>query len=151
MSAVASQITSLTNVYSTVYSGTDERKHQSSASLAFVMGIHRRPVNSPHKGPVARKMFPFDDVIMWLKVIFWNGQSADSSHVGGCFRYTYSHTRLVSPRVLYINHIGIKLGAASDLSRDISCINYIGVNRELAGWPHQSHIKVAPSQCRSRG
>ena len=64
MSAMASQITSLTIVYSTVYSGTDERKHQSSASLAFVRGIHRWPVNSPHKGPVTRKMFPFDDVIM---------------------------------------------------------------------------------------
>ena len=38
--------------------------HQSSASLAFVRGIHRWPVNSPHKLPVTRKMFPFDDVIM---------------------------------------------------------------------------------------
>ena len=60
MSAMASQITSLTIVYSTVYSGADQR----SASLAFVRGIHRSPVNSPHKGPVTRKMFPFDDVIM---------------------------------------------------------------------------------------
>ena len=64
MGAMASQITSLTIVYSTVYSGTDQRKHQSSASLAFVWGIHRWPVNSPHKAPVTRKMFPFDDVIM---------------------------------------------------------------------------------------
>ena len=62
--AIASQITSLTIVYSTVYSDADRRKHQSSASLAFVWGIHRRPVNSPHKWPVTRKMFPFDDVIM---------------------------------------------------------------------------------------
>ena len=51
-------------VYSTVYSGVDQRKHQSSASLAFVWGIHRGSVNSPHKWPVTRKMFPFDDVIM---------------------------------------------------------------------------------------
>ena len=51
-------------VYSTVYSGADQRKHQSSASLTFVQGIHRWPVNSPHKGPVTRKMFSFDDVIM---------------------------------------------------------------------------------------
>ena len=58
MGAMTSQITSLTIVYSIVYSGTDHRKHQSSTSLAFV------PVNSPHKGPVTRKMFPFDDVIM---------------------------------------------------------------------------------------
>ena len=64
MGAIASQITSLTIVFSTVYSDTDQRKHQSSASLAFVCGIHRRPVNSPHKGPVTRKMFPFDDVMM---------------------------------------------------------------------------------------
>ena len=64
MDTIASQITSLTIVYSIVYSSTDLSKHQSSASLAFVWGIHRRPVNSPHKGPVTRKMFPFDDVIM---------------------------------------------------------------------------------------
>ena len=64
MSPTASQITSLVIVYSIVYSGSDQRKHQSSASLAFVRGIHRRPVNSPHKWPVTRKMFPFDDVIM---------------------------------------------------------------------------------------
>ena len=60
----ASQITSLTIVYSSVYSGADQRKHQSSASLALVREIHRWPVNSPHKWPVKRKMFPFDDVIM---------------------------------------------------------------------------------------
>ena len=64
MSAMASQITSLTIVYLTVYSGADQRKHKSSWSLAFVRGIHRWPVNSPHKWPVTRKMFPFHDVIM---------------------------------------------------------------------------------------
>ena len=64
MGAIASQITSLTIVYSIVYSDADQRKHQSSASLAFVWGIHRGPVNSPLKWPVTRKMFPFDDVIM---------------------------------------------------------------------------------------
>ena len=64
MDAMASQITIHTIVYSIVYSGADQRKHQSSASLAFVSEIHRWPVNSPHKGPVTRKMFPFDDVTM---------------------------------------------------------------------------------------
>ena len=64
MGTMASQITSLTIVYSIVCLGADQRKHQSSASLAFVLGIHRWPVNFPHKGPVTRKMFPFDDVIM---------------------------------------------------------------------------------------
>ena len=64
MSAIASLITSLTVVYSTDYSGADQRKQQSSASLAFVRGIQRWRVNSPHKGPVTGKMFPFDDLIM---------------------------------------------------------------------------------------
>ena len=64
MGEIASQIISLTIVYSTVYSDADQRKHQSFASLAFVRRIHRGPVNSPHKWPVTRKMFPFDDVIM---------------------------------------------------------------------------------------
>ena len=64
MSPMASQITSLTIVYSSVYSGADQRKHQSPASLAFVRGIHRSSVNSPHKWSVTRKTFPLDDVIM---------------------------------------------------------------------------------------
>ena len=53
MTTMVSQITSIMVVYSTVYSDADQRKHQSSG-----------PVNSPHKGPVARKMLSFDDVIM---------------------------------------------------------------------------------------
>ena len=64
MGAMASQITSLTIVYSIVYSRADQRRHQSFALLAFVKGIHRWPVNSLHEGPVARKIFPFDDIIM---------------------------------------------------------------------------------------
>ena len=100
MSTMASQITSITIVYSTVYSDADQRKHQSSASLAFVLGIHRGPVNSQHKWPVTRKMFPFDDVIMvwhtfrhamhwgmvphrttvdwWPNLIFWYPQPYNS-------------------------------------------------------------------------
>ena len=70
MGSIASQITSITIVYSSVYSSADQRKHQSSASLAFVRGIRRRPVNSPHKGPVTRKMFPFDDVVMCHIFVF---------------------------------------------------------------------------------
>ena len=62
MGAIASQITSLMIVYSTVYSSVDQRKHQGSASLAFVQGIHRWLVNSPHKWPVMQKMFPFYDI-----------------------------------------------------------------------------------------
>ena len=62
MSPIASQTISLRIVYAIVYSGVE--KYQSSASLAFARGIHRSLVNSPHKGPVMRKMFPFDTVIM---------------------------------------------------------------------------------------
>ena len=71
MDAVASHITGLTIVYSTVGTGAASRKHQSSASLAFVRGIHRWPVMSPHKWPVTRKMFPFHDVIMRKECFYW--------------------------------------------------------------------------------
>ena len=64
MGVMATLITGVSIVHSTVCSGANQRKHQSSASLAFVRGIHRWPVNYPHKGPVTRKMFPFDDVIV---------------------------------------------------------------------------------------
>ena len=62
---MASQITILTIVYSTVYSGGDQTKYQGTASLALGRVIYQWPVNSPHKGPATRKMFPFDDVIMF--------------------------------------------------------------------------------------
>ena len=80
MSAMASQITSLTVICSTVCPGAYQRKHQSSAPLAFVRRIHRWPLNSPHKGPVTRKMFPFHvqiseprmkENIAWCAVIFF--------------------------------------------------------------------------------
>ena len=74
MGAIASQITSLTIVYPAVYSDADQRKHQSSVSLAFVRRIHRGPVNSPHKWPVTLKMFPFDDVIMQMETFSDKGQ-----------------------------------------------------------------------------
>ena len=64
MTTMASQIISLTVVYSTVYSDADQRKHQSSASLALVRGIYRWPVKSPH----TRKMFPFGEVIMLINI-----------------------------------------------------------------------------------
>ena len=80
MGAMESQITSLSVVYSIIHSGADQRKHKSSSSLTFVLGIHQWPVNSPHKWPVTRKMFPFDDVIMHisgvavLSFVFHNGK-----------------------------------------------------------------------------
>ena len=75
MGAMASQITNVSIVCSTACSGSDQLRYQSSATLAFMRIIHRWPVDSHHKGPVTRKMFPFDDVIMY---------SSDSStlHMG---------------------------------------------------------------------
>ena len=72
MVAMASKFTSLTIVYSTVYSGADEREYQSSASLAYVRGIHRWPVNSPHKWPVTRNFFQ-------LMTSSWSGATVPSS------------------------------------------------------------------------
>ena len=92
MWTIASEITSLTSVYSTVYSDADQSKHQSSSSLAFVWGIHRGPVNSPHKWPVTRKMFPFDEVIInwvtvtWFKAACHINDSSNSHPV-----YLYAH------------------------------------------------------------
>ena len=59
-------------------SGADQRKYQSSLSLAFVRGIHRWPVNSPHKGPVMQKMFPFDDLFMNVVNIHLNPYNSHS-------------------------------------------------------------------------
>ena len=70
MNAIASQIICISVVCSTVCSGADEIKHQSSASVPFVRGIPQWPVDSPHKGPVTRKMFPIDDVVM-VNAQFW--------------------------------------------------------------------------------
>ena len=87
MGRIASQITSLTIVYSTIYSDADQRKHQSSGSLAFVRGIHWGPVNSPHKWPVTRKMFPFHDVIMYWPFMRWIHRSpVGSLHEGPAAR-----------------------------------------------------------------
>ena len=78
---MASLITGASIVCSAVCLGADQRKHQSSASLAFVPGLRRRPVNSLHKEPVTRKMFPFDDVIMRI--------------CGVTFDITYDRIRIV--------------------------------------------------------
>ena len=80
MGAIASQITSLTIVYSTVYSGADQRKRQSSESLAFEWGIHSGQVNSPHKWPVTWKTFPFDDIIMETWDLFQNRDASQVTH-----------------------------------------------------------------------
>ena len=63
MSAMESHITGVSIVCLAVCSGADQRKYKSSASRTFARGIHRWLVDSPHKGPVTRKLLPYDDVI----------------------------------------------------------------------------------------
>ena len=72
-SAMGIQVTGVSIICSAICSGADRRKHQGSASLAFVRGIHQWLVNSPHKGPVTRKLFPFDDVITNVELWHWVG------------------------------------------------------------------------------
>ena len=91
MGAVASQITSVSIVCPTVGSCADQRKHQSCASLAFVRGIHRWPVNSPHKRPVTRKMFPIDDVNMRYDTITVNGTEIIEVSFISCVEISLSH------------------------------------------------------------
>ena len=88
MGPVASQITGHTIVYSTFYSGADQRKHQSSASLAFVRGINRWPVNAAHKWPATRKMVSFDDVIMNKTLTLCDGEyiSEEALSMDGAIR-----------------------------------------------------------------
>ena len=89
MGAMASQITSLITVFSTVNSGTDQRRHQSSASLVFVRGIHRWPVNSPHKWPLTWKMYPFHDVIMYSHRSYISPRPRHSRP-----KYIHAHTQV---------------------------------------------------------
>ena len=69
ISTVGFQITGVSIVCPIFCWDADQRKHQSSASPDFVRGIHRWPVDSPHKEPVTRKMLPFDDVILFNLIL----------------------------------------------------------------------------------
>ena len=122
MSNMASQITSLPIVYLTVYSGADQRTHQSSASLAFVWGIHRWPVNSQHKGRVTRKMLPFDDVIMlWCKQCHWNKWYCQTmfdeiTSITSCFKFICKNKPPLPTNVF------------DDINTPTSCINTMDIN-----------------------
>ena len=67
--------------YPTAYSGAGQRKHQSSASLAFVWGIHQWLANFPLKWPVTLKMFPFDDEIIGWRNLVMQHESFSGSHI----------------------------------------------------------------------
>ena len=144
MSMIASQITSLTIVYSTVYSDADQRKHQSSASLAFVRGIHRGPVNSPHKWPVTRKMFPFHDVIMELVLSFihilisvkpyWKGQDIVQSVSLTLFYGKQNRVSLPIP--IYV-HTSVRVNGLGHHCLKLLCVAH-SVPRQIRN--HVHHI-----------
>ena len=106
MGAIVSQITMLTMVYSTVYSDADQRKHQSSASLAFVQGIHREPVNSPHKRP--------ENVSIW-----WRHHDSPSQ--------LYSR---LSDAFIYIAIISVSTDSGNGLS-PFSCLIFNSINADI--------------------
>ena len=120
MSAIASQITSLTIVYSIIYSSADQRKHQSSASLAFVREIHRGPVNSPHKWPVTRKMVPSDDLIMWIRIIRFDGLETWHCLILLMPYFFIRCLQCSSPRSLANSYalISIRISRDNNISRD---------------------------------
>ena len=84
MIAMAYQITGVSIVCSIVCAGADQRKHQSSASLAFVWVV------SPHKGPVTRKMFQLDDVI--IIVVFNDKESQSYIMIGSIVMIYFENT-----------------------------------------------------------
>ena len=134
MGAMASLITSLTTVYSSVYSGADQRKHQSSASLVFVQGIHRWPVNSAHKWPVTRKMFPFDDVIMISCKLLYNHNKTKEKVSLCLFCGVLVACTYVITCHLHGHSLKVSLTNKHSLSGSIThgiCLNYSGLGHSL--------------------
>ena len=140
MAAMASQITSLVIVYSTVYSGADQIKYQSSASLAFVLGIHRWPVNFPHKWPITRKMFPFDDVIVHEIGVKIQKISIRNLHLKMWSAKTWPF-RLFMPQYVKCAYISlctrprVKIACMCYCSQEL--VAYISLNLEMSWWSHQ--------------
>ena len=158
MGAIASQITSLTIAYSIVYSDADQRKHQSSASLAFVRGIHRGPVNSPHKWPVTRKCFH-------LMTSSWKVPRCEQDTVHGLSQSGEAFNRR---RVIWWPLLKLEVPSRSDwctsyraCENDISKV-YVGCSKEFSvkvgvhqGFcPSQSLfvtvLKAISQECRTR-
>ena len=145
MGTVASQISSLTIVYSTVYSDADKRKHQSSASLAFVRGIHRGPVNSPHKRPATRKMFPFDDIMKFnlnQNTFFFQKYSFENI-ASKMLAFCLGSNVLKQTGVTIIYHVNPSIGIQGD--RPIN--TYRGVVCAAFGGPFNT---LAPGKCSTR-
>ena len=115
MSAKASQITGVMIIYSTFCSGADQRKHQSSASLAFVRGIHQWPVNSPHKGPVTR-----EKVAIWWRNHGMNVRSSFSCTICCCLGLGFEQ--------LFVLHIPLHSHNQNSLTHETNCLHCRGTS-----------------------
>ena len=143
MIEMASQITCVSIVCLTACSDAIQRKHQSSASLAFVRGIHRWPVNSSLKEPVRPKLFPFDDVIVSFRNEFQhaNGYASSVMMQGHwshckCLRHYVYRPIIIDTQLLnlfpsanqdildYINH-GLTIPGQGMIYRNPGCVYYI--------------------------
>ena len=128
MSMMVPQITIVSIVYSTVCSGADQSKHQSSASLAFVSGIHWWPVNSPRKGPVTWKMFPFYDIIMCIYFIFlsqWDSllKSTYKKENGLFLLYSQNIVNQLS-NILFLQHTIVQVTYLVSFVKLLTWINF---------------------------
>ena len=149
MSEMASQITSLTIVYSGAYSGGAKRKHQSSASLGFVRGIHRSPLNSPHKGPVMRKMFLFDGVILSVHirdVVHHYGWQQYSEVMAGpwfWFHYRDIIMSAMASQTIDMSLLGSTICSGMDQrkrQRSVSLAFVRGIHQWLVDSPHKGPV-----------
>ena len=138
--------TRVSTVYSTVCSGADQRKHQSSASLAFVRGIHRWSANFPHKYPATWKIFSFDDVIMTTNA------SRGIVKTESAWWWLILHCNCHSDAPLLLRHMGLTayVGDRRQLAVDIvlkdahAARMFYGLGHHLIRLNHDDVIKHFP-------
>ena len=131
MSTVASLITGVSVIYSTVCSPADQRKYQSSALLPFVKEIHRWSVNSLHKGPVTRKIFPFFDVIMGRTV-------STASQWQWSLKFTIAPQIIDNSIILFSSVVG--LAAKKTSQHRITGLVVKGIHRLAISGPHKGPV-----------
>ena len=143
MGVMSSQITSVLIVHSTVCSGANQRKYQSSMPLAFVRGMYQWTVNSLHKGQETWKMFPLDDVIMVAHVARrhihhchchyhhchdrFKGHHNSNIYISHCY-YLCQMARVMFSWILLCNYAISK--AAVHIRCEVACV----ARQEIALW-----------------
>ena len=132
--AMASQITGVSIICSTVCSGADQREHQMPGSLDSARGIHRWPVVSPRKGPVTRKMFPFDDVIV---IIAYGKTTQYAMHFFPQISYSFKN--------VFTGEVSQQLSRFHIWFEMIWCRNVFLILCPLTLNPYFSRIHVSPA------